>query len=86
MNLLVLAACSIISLSVYAHARPGAPGPATVPATQPVAINKLCPVTKDPVDPKIPTVEYKVKTIGFCCDDCIKEFKADPEKYMKDLK
>ena len=51
-----------------------------------VAVNKFCPVTREPVDPKVPTVQYDGKTIGFCCEDCIKDFKADPEKYMKNLK
>jgi len=63
-----------------------AAAPATQPSTKPVAINKLCPVGKVPVDPKAPTVEYKGKTIGFCCAGCEKDFLKDPEKYMKDLK
>ena len=25
---------------------------------------------------------YKGMKIGFCCDDCIKEFKEDPDKYV----
>jgi YHS domain-containing protein len=29
---------------------------------------------------------YKSQKIGFCCEDCIKEFKADPEKYVAQLK
>jgi YHS domain-containing protein len=29
---------------------------------------------------------YQGKTIGFCCEDCIGDFKKDPEKYMKTLK
>ena len=49
-------------------------------------VNTKCAVMpQDEVDPKI-TVEYKGKVIGFCCPDCIPEFKKDPEKYMKDLK
>jgi YHS domain-containing protein len=60
----------------------------TPPSTQESkkAINKFCAVnTKDEVDPDV-TVEYKGKIIGFCCKDCIPKFKAEPEKYMKDLK
>ena len=54
------------------------------PSTQPV--NKMCAVERDhEIDPKV-TVEYKGKTIGFCCEDCPAEFKKDPEKYVKDLK
>ena len=49
-------------------------------------VNKFCAVQKDEkIDPKV-TYEYKGQTIGFCCADCIPEFKKDPEKYMKDLK
>ena len=59
-------------------------GPALGPSTQPV--NTKCPVMDgEKIDPKV-TYVYKDKTIGFCCDDCIPEFKKDPEKYMKDLK
>ena len=66
--------------------------PTTKPAaTQPAAaakpVNKTCPVEgKDhEVDPKV-TVVYKGKTIGFCCEDCIPKFKADPDKYLADMK
>ena len=27
--------------------------------------------------------EYKGKTYYFCCQDCVKKFKANPEKYIK---
>jgi len=61
-------------------------GPSTQPATQPAAVNKFCAVMQeDKIDPKV-TYEYKGQTIGFCCKDCIVDFKKDPEKYMKDLK
>ena len=62
----------------------------SAPATQPTAsakpINRYCAVDRDDaVDPAI-TYLYQGKVIGFCCEDCIPKFKADPEKYMKDLK
>ncbi len=47
--------------------------------------NKVCPVMGDEVDPKVKTVEYKGKVIGFCCKSCIKKFQKDPEKAMKRL-
>lgn len=59
------------------------PTVAAVPTTQPV--NKICPVTKDAIDPNI-TVVYDGKVIAFCCKDCVDKFKADPQKYLKDLK
>ena len=64
--------------------------PTTAPSTQPSAsatpVNKRCPVMpEDEVNPKI-TTQHEGKTIAFCCNDCIPEFKKDPAKYMKDLK
>ncbi|MBA4317661.1 MAG: hypothetical protein C0412_04605 [Flavobacterium sp.] len=47
--------------------------------------NEVCPVMGNKVNPKTPTAEYKGKTIGFCCAGCDAKFKADPEKYMKNL-
>jgi YHS domain-containing protein len=55
------------------------------PATKPA--NKFCPVERDnEVDPKVKTIVYKGKTIGFCCADCINEFNKDPEKYVAKMK
>ncbi len=47
--------------------------------------NKLCPVMGEEVDSQVKTVEYKGKTIGFCCKGCAAKFEKDPEKYMKKL-
>ena len=65
-----------------------APAATTAPTTQAAAVpvNKKCPISGDPVDPKGKTVVYKGKTIGFCCDDCVDSFNKNPEKYMKTLK
>jgi YHS domain-containing protein len=55
------------------------------PSTQP--INKFCAVEQDnKIDAKGGTYVYKDKVIGFCCPDCVDEFKKDPEKYMKTIK
>jgi len=55
------------------------------PSTQP--INKFCAVEQEnKIDAKGGTYVYKGKTIGFCCPDCIDEFKKDPEKYMAKIK
>lgn len=75
----------MLSLRVVAGDSPTTQ-PATQPTTQKALANKFCPFQPEhPIDPKV-TVEYKDKKIGFCCKDCIEEFKADPEKYMKGLK
>jgi YHS domain-containing protein len=35
---------------------------------------------------KAPVLVYQGQEIKFCCKDCIKDFKADPEKYIAKLK
>ena len=65
-------------------------GHAIVPTSQASTtvkpINKYCAVEKDnEIDPAV-TYLYQGKVIGFCCEDCVPKFKANPEKYMKDLK
>jgi YHS domain-containing protein len=34
---------------------------------------------------KSPTLIYKGQEMKFCCKDCVKDFKKDPEKYIKKL-
>jgi YHS domain-containing protein len=71
---------------------PATSQPATAPATTEAApangaINKFCAVeTDNKIDPKGKTYTYNGKVIGFCCPDCIDDFKKDPEKYMAKLK
>lgn len=64
--------------------------PATTPATQAAAngaTNQFCAIEKDnKIDPKGKTYTYNGKIIGFCCPDCIDEFKKNPEKYVATLK
>jgi YHS domain-containing protein len=47
------------------------------------SINTICPVSGDKVGElgKPVYVVYKGKKIGFCCRDCPKDFKKDPEKF-----
>ena len=83
---LVLAVTLSFALISFA-AKAGKPRPATQPATTQAAagkpINKFCAVEQDnPVDPKVPTVTYKGKVIGFCCEKCPVKFSADPKKYI----
>ncbi len=47
-------------------------------------INTVCPVSGEDVDPKI-TYAYNGKTFAFCCNKCLKKFKADPQKYLSRL-
>ena len=51
--------------------------------------NKICPVSGEKVggdmgDPV--KVEYKGKVYNLCCTMCAKDFKKDPEKYIKIIK
>lgn len=59
------------------HSAPAAP-PAT-PATKPV--NTVCAICGMDVDPKLPTLTYQGKQIGFGCKMCPPKFKAEPDKY-----
>src|SRR5215217_6035247 len=47
-------------------------------------INAKCPIQGEDIDPKV-TTTYKGKTVAFCCESCIDDFKKDPEKYMKQI-
>ena len=55
-------------------------------STQPTPVNKKCPVSGEDVDLKVKTVQYKGKTVGFCCDDCIDLFNKNPDKYADKIK
>ena len=77
-------------LVIAEETAPSAEKPAA-PASQPTTqaskpVNTKCPVSNDDIDPKGKTVVYEGKTIGFCCDDCIKSFNKNPKKYAENLK
>jgi len=78
-----LTAAGLLCLGLIAAAPSS--GPSTQESADKTPVNKKCPITSEDVDKKV-TTDYKGKTIGFCCDDCIAKFNKDPEKYMKDLK
>jgi YHS domain-containing protein len=86
---LTLAAAAILAAGCRQDSTPastaagGRPGE-TPEAPQPVIAQKLCPVTDDPIDPKI-YIDYKGRRIYFCCEMCPPMFKKDPEKYLKKI-
>ena len=43
---------------------------------------KTCPVTGDPIDPKVYR-DHNGRRIYFCCSACVTTFKKDPDKYLK---
>ena len=44
-------------------------------------VNTVCAICGMDVDPKLPTLEYQGKRIGFGCKMCPPKFKADPDRY-----
>jgi YHS domain-containing protein len=63
--------------SAQAHAA----APATAPAPAGKSVNTVCAICGMAVDPKLPTLDYQGRTIGFGCKLCAPKFKADPDKY-----
>ena len=56
------------------------------PAKQEAAVdlgNTVCPVSGDKVGNSKLTEVYQGKISHFCCDDCPKDFKKNPEKFAK---
>jgi YHS domain-containing protein len=47
-------------------------------------VQVLCPVSGEPVDPKV-FVEHDGAKVYFCCKGCIGKFQKDPEKYKAAL-
>ncbi|MBN1638868.1 MAG: YHS domain-containing protein [Ignavibacteriales bacterium] len=47
--------------------------------------NGVCPVKGEKLPENAPTYEYAGKIWGFCCQDCLNKFKADPEKYKSNV-
>ena len=64
-----------------------APGPheghtmATPAAKADGPVNTVCEICGMDVDPKLATLEYQGKKIGFGCKMCPPKFKAEPDKY-----
>jgi YHS domain-containing protein len=47
-----------------------------------VATNATCPISGDPIEPAGQKVMIGDVVYGFCCEDCIAEFKANPSEYL----
>lgn len=62
-------------------AAPGPPAPSAGGAAAALEpINKTCPVSGSPVDPKFAVV-HEGRVVGFCCANCPGQFWAEPEKF-----
>lgn len=50
-------------------------------------VNKNCAVhPENAVDASVAAADYKGKKVGFCCEDCAKEFNDDPDRFAKNVK
>lgn len=95
LTFLMLTACGAVVLAAKDQpalaaetADKKAPGKKDQPATKRAGepVNKFCAVERaSEIDPKV-TTTHDGKVVGFCCEACVDTFKADPKKYMKDLK
>jgi len=93
-SILSLALLAGVAAYVSAEDTPAASQPSSAPSSAPAtqasangAVNQYCAIQKDnKIDPAGKTYIYNGKTIGFCCPDCIDEFKKNPEKYMATLR
>jgi YHS domain-containing protein len=47
-------------------------------------IQKVCPVTGEPIDTTVFT-DYEGRRIYFCCDMCPSKFNQDPQKYLNSM-
>jgi len=85
MKRLLLSVLSVALLAgAVARAADDKKSPTTAPTTKPA--NTMCIMNpQDPVDDR-ETVVYEGKTIGFCCEDCKRDFLKDPKKYIDRLK
>lgn len=58
-----------------------APDPKAAKA-QPYVLT-MCLVSDEKLDPGDPSLIYKGREIRVCCEGCLKDFKKNPEKYLK---
>ena len=82
-------ACSLTAGIVTAGEAKAAAPPTTKPSGDAAAgptVNKNCPVERDKAVDKTIFIIYKGQKIGFCCEDCVKDFKEEPEKFLKTMK
>jgi YHS domain-containing protein len=74
-SLIVMVVCSALTVSY------GADDPKKE-EKKPKPVNAICPVSDHDVEADV-TVTHNKKLIGFCCEDCVKDFQKSPAKYMK---
>jgi YHS domain-containing protein len=91
---LAFSVCSVVLLmigcgqqEVSKPVTPSSAAPPTPAATQPASAKvaaDVCVVSGEPLDAMGEPVVYnhEGREVKFCCNGCIKKFKADPAKYL----
>ena len=73
--------------SKHKEEAPAAVTPAETPAPPVEVGNKICPVSGEKVGDsdmgEVVKFEYEGKVYNLCCPMCAKDFKKDPEKFIK---
>ncbi|MBI3654559.1 MAG: YHS domain-containing protein [Acidobacteria bacterium] len=93
-TVVILASGAAAVSATHQHQHTDAPKPSTAATqeakttatavaeeTKKAVTNKLCPVSGGPVSEKFRT-EYKGQYVYVCCEGCLTEFKANPEKFV----
>lgn len=69
---IVASCCTMIGTPAFAQAQNDG---TTINNAKPAApVNAMCPIGKEPIVPSVKTIEYKGRTIGFCCPGCGDKF------------
>ena len=77
------AACLIIAgAAAAASAQNSSPTP---PPPAPAPVNQMCPIGKEPIDPKVATVSFEGSPVGFCCPSCAQEFSSWKPEQRRDF-
>ena len=66
----------VVGIVAACAAMIGSPASAQTEGVSNKPVNANCPIGKEPIVASVKTVEYKGKTIGFCCPGCGDKFMA----------
>ena len=80
-TLFALAASAAVVSATEGKKKATTPTAAVTDETKKAVTNKLCPVSGGAVSEKY-RAEYKGQYVYVCCEGCLNEFKADPEKFV----
>lgn len=75
----LIACCTLAAPAALAQDHAGMNQMKPMHAVATKAVNEMCPIGKEPIDPSAGTVEYKGHQIGLCCPGCGEKFLAQDE-------